>query len=289
MRISPLICVFLLGMTMEKPAYRIFDVQGQATEYEQMLAQAKEADVVLFGELHNNPICHWLELELTRDLYAAKKDQLQIGAEMFEADNQLILNEYLQGLITENHLQTEAKVWDNYKTDYKPIVEFAKANSIPFTASNIPRRYASLVSKKGLDALKSLPKEAKQYIAPLPIEFDISLPAYSNMVKMMGGAHGSSSEMKPEYFAQAQAVKDATMAHFMLENLKSGQTMIHFNGAYHSDNFESIVWYLKKEKPKLKILTISSVEQENVAALDKENLKKADFILVVPQSMTKTY
>ncbi|MDX2306555.1 MAG: ChaN family lipoprotein [Microscillaceae bacterium] len=280
----------LSSFFMEKPAYRIFDQQGKASDYEKLLAEAQQADVVLFGELHNNPICHWLQLELTRDLYNFKKSDLVLGAEMYESDNQLILNEYLSDLITEKHLQSEAKIWDNYQTDYKPVLDFAKKNAIPFIATNIPRRYASVVSKKGLDALSVLPKEAKQYIAPLPIEFDVSLPAYANMVKMMGGAHGGSmGDMKPEYFAQAQAIKDATMAHFILENLKSGQTLVHFNGSYHSDNFESIVWYLKKQKPKLKIMTISSVEQESIENLAQENQNKADFILTIPQSMTKTY
>lgn len=270
----------------DKPAYKIFDKEGKASSYEMMLEEAKNADIILFGELHNNPICHWLQLELTQDLFTTKKDKLSLGAEMFEADNQIILNEYLADIITEKHLSDEAKLWNNYATDYRPLVEFAKKNKLNFVATNIPRRYASLVAKQGLESLENLAPEAKNWMAPLPIQVDMEMPAYANMLKMMG-SHGG--DAKAANFAKAQAIKDATMAHFILKYFQKGQTFIHFNGSYHSDNFESIVWYLKKQNPKLKILTISTVEQASLEKLATENQQKGNFILTINENMTKTY
>jgi len=198
------------------------------------------------------------------------------------------LDEYQKAWIKESHFLKEAKLWDNYKTDYKPIVELAISQKVPFIASNIPRRYASIVAREGLEGLNKLSPEAKKWIAPLPISFDATLPAYAEMVKM--AAHGQmGGGAKAEYFAQAQAIKDATMAHFILKNWQKSKIFLHFNGAYHSDNYESIVWYLKKQNPNLKILTISTVEQENIEALNKENTNKADFIVATPQDITKTY
>jgi hypothetical protein len=138
--------------------------------------------------------------------------------------------------------------------------------------------------------LEKLPAEAKVFIAPTPIKVDLTLPAYASMVKMMSGdaPHGS-PQMKPEFFAQAQASKDATMAHFILKNWQAGKCFLHFNGTFHSDNFESIVWYIKQAKPDLKILTIASVEQSDVKMLQKEHLNKGNFILAMPESMTKTH
>jgi uncharacterized iron-regulated protein len=100
----------------------------------------------------------------------------------------------------------------------------------------------------------------------------------------MGGPGGHVTENLPK----AQAVKDATMAHFIVQNLSKDKTLIHFNGTFHSDNFEGIVWYLNKYKPGLKIVTIASVEQDTIADVKDENKEKADFILVLPTSMTKT-
>ncbi len=100
---------------------------------------------------------------------------------------------------------------------------------------------------------------------------------------------GDSSMHVSPNIPKAQAIKDATMAYYILQNWKKGKVFIHYNGSYHSDHFEGIVWYLRQSKPDLRILTISSVEQDDPDTLAKENLDLADFILVIPSSMTKTY
>jgi uncharacterized iron-regulated protein len=237
---------FLLAFTSDKPAYQMFTQKGKTITYTQALKEIQQADIILFGELHNNPITHWLELQLTKDLFALKKDKLVLGAEMLEADNQLIVNEYIQGKIAARHLENEAKLWDNYATDYKPLLDFALAHRLPFAATNIPRRYASMVARSGLAALDSLPVEARNWMAPLPILVDLNLPGYKQMMGMGGSGSGHGSEMNASNIARAQAVKDATMAHFILQHWQPGNTFLHFNGSYHSDRFEGIVWYLNQ-------------------------------------------
>jgi uncharacterized iron-regulated protein len=280
-----LLCTALLAQ--DKPAYKIFTREGKAIDYRKMINELAEADVILFGEIHDNAIDHWLELEVTKDLWAKRGDDLVLGMEMFEADDQLVLTEYLQGLIEEKHLLSEAKVWENYKTDYKPLVEFAREKKLQVIATNIPRRYANLVYKKGLEALNTLPEEAKRWMAPLPIQVDMTLPGYKDMITM--NVHGSSSSNNPggENMAKAQAVKDATMAYFIQENWS--RMFLHFNGTYHSKNKEGIYWYLKRDNPKLKIMTIHSVEQDTTDKLDDIHLGQADFVICIPKDMTKTY
>ncbi len=267
----------------EKPAYIIYDKEGKKVEYEKILKKAKKADVILFGELHDNPIAHWLELEFTKDLFQQSKGKVILGAEMFESDNQLLLNEYLSGAIRQKNFEDEVRLWPNYKTDYKPLLEFAKENNTGFVATNIPRRYASMVFHKGLNSLASLSDEAKRFLPPLPIEVDLELPGYKALLDMSGDGHGGVN------FPHAQAVKDATMGHFISKNLLKGGHFIHFNGAYHSDNFEGIAWYIQQEKPKTKIMAISVVTQEDISTISEENQGKADFIICVPESMTRTY
>ncbi|MHC1776180.1 MAG: ChaN family lipoprotein [Lentimicrobium sp.] len=276
--------ISLHSVSQDMPAYRLYNVKGKTVDYDKLVKEASEADIVLFGEQHNNPICHWLQIELTKSLYQLKKKNLVMGAEMFEADNALIISEYLSGKIKDKNFEAEARLWPNYKTDYKPLLMFARDSNLVFVATNIPRRYASLVNREGFEALELLDAEAKRYIAPLPIAYDPELPGYKGMLEMMGGSGNHATDNLP----RAQAVKDATMAYFIAGNSGDGRTFIHFHGTYHSDNFEGIVWYLKNLKPDLKILTISSCEQDNVDKLDEENEKKADFILVIPASMTKT-
>ena len=121
-------------------------------------------------------------------------------------------------------------------------------------------------------------------MAPLPVVYDSTLACYAGMAKMMGDAPAHVTMN----IARAQAMKDATMAHFILKNFKKGQTFLHFNGTYHSDRFQSIVWYLKQADPSLKIVTISSVEQSDMDELKKESEGLGSYILVIPDSMSKT-
>ncbi len=276
--------VSLFAFKADKPAYRLYTQDGKAVKYEKMITALQSADIVFYGELHNNPIAHWLEYEITKDLYAAKQKNLVLGAEMFESDNQLIIDEYFKGYIKQSHFEKELRLWPNYKTDYKPLLEFAKTNGLRFVATNIPRRYAAFVNAKGLDSLAILTAEAKSYIAPLPIPYDGDLPAYKNILEMMKDMPHANPNLP-----KAQAVKDATMAHFILKNWKAGKLFLHYNGSYHSDDFQSIIWYLKQANPNLNILSISSVEQDDVEALESDYLNKANYIVAIPSDMTKTY
>lgn len=277
--------VLLVAMKPDKPAYQLFDHKGKKANYKDLLKAASNTDIVFFGELHNNPICHWLQFELTRDLHLVKPDQIVMGAEMFESDNQLVLNEYLSGKVRERNFEQEARLWNNYKTDYKPLVKYALDNNIPFIATNVPRRYAAIVNRDGFEGLETLSPEALQLIAPLPIPYDPELKGYKDMVDMMAGAGGHATSN----IAKAQALKDATMAHFILQNRQPGQLFIHYNGTYHTNNFEGIVWYIRQYNPEVKMLTIATVEQDSVKNLEDENMGLADFILCVPSTMTKTY
>src|SRR5688572_18154613 len=271
--------------SQDKPAYRIFTIDGKPTQYEQMLKSSGKRDAIFIGELHDNALVHWLELQMLQDVYNLQP-ALTLGMEMFEADDQIILDEYLSGLIEERHLLYEAKIWDNYKTDYRPLVEFAKAKKLKVIATNIPRRYANLVYRRGLKSLDTLSQQSKSYMAPLPITVDLQLPGYKNLLNGNSMQHSTGS---PENMAVSQATKDATMAYFISLNKDRKNTILHINGAYHSQNKEGILWYLKKWKPELTVITIQFVEQTQVENLDKENIGKADFIICIPDDMTKTY
>ncbi len=270
----------IISVAQDKKAYQIFDKNGKKSSYEKLLKVGEKAEVILFGEYHDNSVVHWLQLEFTKDL--AEKKDLVLGAEMLEADNQKQLDQYLKGEINQKQLDSSARLWKNYKTDYKPLVDFAKEKKFSFIATNVPRRYASLVFKKDLVALDSLSAQEKSWIAPLPIEFDINLPGYKSMMGMQGGHAG-------EKMPKAQAIKDATMAYFINKNRKEDNIFVHYNGTYHSDNYEGINWYLRKLDAGIKIVTIAMVEQKDISKLEAEHYNKADFILVIDEDVTKTY
>jgi uncharacterized iron-regulated protein len=274
------LCFHNTAEAQSKPAYVLFDAKGRKVSYEKMVKTLQGKDIVLFGEYHNNPIAHWLQLETIKDLHPLRP--LALGAEMFEADNQEALTHYLDGQIDQKGLDTLARLWKNYPTDYAPLVNFAKDKKLHFTATNIPRKFASLVARGGFEALDTLSDTDKRWIAPLPMEYDANLPGYKAMLEMMNG-HGGDN------FPKAQASKDATMAHFILKNYRQGLLYIHFNGAYHSDNYEGILWYLRRSQPNLKYATISTITQADLQRLGSEHKNRADFIICVDEDMTTTY
>ena len=279
-----IIAAVLMSFTYDKPAYKLYNSKGDEVKYADMIEDLSDADFVFIGELHNNPIAHWMEFEITRGIYSLKKEKTILGAEMFEADDQLIINEYLNNDYPAKKFEPEMKLWPNYSTDYKPLLDFAKDNKIEFIATNIPRRYASVTYKNGFEGLDKLSDEAKKYMAPLPIEYDKDLDCYKSMMQMGGmGAHVN------ENLPKSQAMKDATMAYFTNKNWEKGQTFIHYNGSYHSDNYQGIVWYLKKYNKKAKIKTVTTVSQKDLSKLDDDYKKQADYIIVVDENMTTTY
>ncbi|MEZ4906720.1 MAG: ChaN family lipoprotein [Saprospiraceae bacterium] len=288
MKQSLILVVFMLGFLPKnnaQEAYKLYNSKGKEVKFSKMLKELSDADVVFFGELHNNSLCHWMELQVLESLFENNKN-ISVGAEMFEADDQLIVDEYFDGDYKTSNFEKEVKLWDNYKTDYKPLLEFSKDNNLKFVATNVPRRYASMVSSGGLEILDKLSSEAKSYFAPLPIAFDSEVPVYKEMMEMdmgHGGAH-----MNMENFAKAQAIKDATMAYFISENLKSGAPFIHFNGEFHSKLHSGIIWHLNKYKPGLKIVTISTQEADTLD-FDSNYSDQGDFILVIPTDMAKSY
>lgn len=324
-------------------AYQIFDAKGKKVSYAQFLATitkslqqtAPQPAVILFGELHDNPIVHWLQYQTTSDLFRVTPFMV-LGAEMLETDQQAALNEYLMPTDTSAKTPTvvtpmgavmggdpnyekfkkSTKLWPNFYTDYKPLVDFAKEHQMPFIATNIPRKYASLVYRGGFAALDTLPAEKKILFPTMPVPYDSSLGCYAEIFKATGG-HGGQNLPK------SQAVKDATMAWKIYNNLPNihygdqvvevasnsktsprinPMVFIHYNGSYHSDNHESIEWYLQKEHqsaaavqmrssalPPLKIITISARLQDDVTRLETDNMGAGDFIIVTPNNMNRTH
>ncbi len=152
----------------ELQAYQIYSQKGEQVTFSKMIDALSEYDIILFGEYHNNAINHWLQLKTEKALYELIGERLVLGAEMLERDNQKQVNKYLAGEIDSKTLKDSARLWSNFKTDYKPLLDFAKENNLPFIATNVPRRYAKVVSHFGLDSLEKLPKKTNNILLNCP-------------------------------------------------------------------------------------------------------------------------
>lgn len=265
-------------------AYHIYNSDGERTDYASLFNTAEAADIVLFGELHNNPVTHWIRQTLVQDLAADTTRAFAVGLEMFESDQQIILDEFLSGMIMERSFEQQVRLWGNYTTDYRPMVRFLKEKEIPIIATNIPRRYANAVYHNGMEALENAGEKIGDWIAPMPITVDLTLPGYAGILEAAQGHGGDNLPI-------SQAVKDATMAHFTMQYMRKNpeSRFFHLHGTYHSNNYEGIYWYLRYYGAESEIMTVATVETDDLENFDPIEAPKADFLIVIPSSMIKTH
>jgi len=274
---------FVSGQKMS--AYQIYSSKGKKVKFKKLTKSIKEIEYVFFGEYHDNPISHWLQYEVMAIMHSAYSNNLVMSFEMFEQDQQSLMDSLINKVISFKEYEEKARLWPNYKTDYKPLLEFAVENSLNCIASNIPRRYASIMFKYGRDSLNQLSDLEKSWICPLDFEIDSTLSQYISIGEMAVHMEG----MSGQDLMQAQAIKDATMAYFMLKKRREDDVVLHMNGAFHTDFHQGIIWYIQKADPNAEIITISTVAQSDISKLESENLGRADYIICVPETMTSTH
>ena len=64
-------------------------------------------------------------------------------------EDKVFIDKYLNDEMREIEFINNSRPWENYQTDYKPLVEFAKEKDMYVLASNIPRRIANQYTKVG--------------------------------------------------------------------------------------------------------------------------------------------
>lgn len=263
-------------------AFKIYDVFGKATTWKKLLKRAKNSEVVFFGEYHDDPIIHFLQFRMLKEL-ANENRNLALGLEMIEFQDAEVLRAYIEKeLDIQAFLRQSQSLWPNYKTDYKHMVDFCRENNLHAFASNVPRQWASEVYKRGFEFLDTLDSDLKRLLPPLPIPYNPELPGYKTMLKMSHG-HGG------EHLPKAQALRDASMAWNVVQHIREGFKILHLNGTYHTNNYEGIIWYLNQYRPNTTFLTIAMVRQKDISRLQEEHKGLADFIIAVPEDMTRTH
>jgi len=267
--------------------YKIYDTRSkQIITIDKIVTDMADADVLFFGEEHNDSAGHYLENKIFRALHAQYGSQVVLSMEMFEADGQLGLNEYLNGFINEDRFARDVRLWSNYK-DYRPMIEYAKQNKIPVIAANPPRRYVNLVSRRGMRSLDSLSKDAKKFLPPLP--YDTLTGRYrEKFVDIMKGGPGGDN---PNVY-YSQSLWDAGMGYNIYKYLKENKhkKIFHCVGGFHTEEKLGTAAQLQMRNKKLKILNIASFSDASFNSPEWEKfIYKGDYIILTNPDLKKTF
>jgi uncharacterized iron-regulated protein len=272
---------------------RVYDSnEKRYGDFESMLLELSRADVVFVGEQHDDPATHRLERAILEGL-ARRRGDILVALEMFERDVQTSLDDYLAGRVSEEDFLHNSRPWPGYLSDYRPLVELARLHNWRVIASNVPRRYASQVSKQGMAAIDDVPAaERKLIAAQFQCPFDDYFKRFS---QVMGGHPGPGSEddkqddeqrAMVERFYYAQCIKDETMAESIADQLQTVDNgsqkplVIHFNGTFHSDYHQGAAARINRRVPKSKIKVVTIVPLGDLDAIKPDEYRKrGDYII----------
>ena len=289
------------------PLYKAFDSKGREVKLEEIIDALEAADVLFVGETHDDANGHKVEAELLRraDERYSRADgrgrAVALSLEMFERDVQTVVDEYLAGLISERHFLLSSRPWNNYATDYKPLVEYARARHIPVIAANAPARYVSRVSSQGQGSLASLSKEARGWLPPLP--FAEASPAYAaKFNEVMGGAastppsstqsqaanpHAQANPHGGAHLLEAQTLRDASMAYAISEFLKRGRDslVVQVNGTFHSEGRMGVPEHLARYRKKARAVVVTIIPDTGRAGFDAASMAAlGDFVILTAKN-----
>jgi uncharacterized iron-regulated protein len=255
-------------------------------DFESMLAEVSKADVVFLGEEHDDPGTHRLERAALEGI-GRRRGNVVLAMEMFERDAQPSLNDYLAGKMVETDFLKASRPWPKYVTDYRPMVEFAKAKGWPVIAGNVPRRLASLVGRKGLVGVDSLPATDRAFVAA-----QLNCPRdkyYARFKETMGDMSGHGQKITPQEaeamigrFYDAQCVKDETMGEAIASAREKypDAIVVHVNGSFHSDFTMGTADRAGRRLPGQRIAVVSFVPATDLDAVDGKKIRKqGDYIV----------
>jgi uncharacterized iron-regulated protein len=275
--------------------YRVFDGEGRPATLDQLVEHCKNVNVVFWGEEHNDAVGHALQALFFQKLISRYRStrQVALSLEMFERDTQVVLDEYLSGLITEPQFLNNSRSWANYQ-DYKPLVLLAKDYHLPVIAANAPRRYVNLVARWGRSALNLLSPQAKSWLAPLP--YPAASAAYARrFAALMSGMAGTGIEAHRSHtdghshnvvnsnLIDSQALWDATMADSLTRFLKVNKRslILHINGKFHSDHRLGTVEQLLAYSRRAKACVVTAISSSGFPDFEPQTqLKSGDFVIL---------
>lgn len=235
--------------------YQFASPQGEALSLNALPQELLDADVILIGEWHTHSAIHRFQTDFLKARQNAGSN-IALSMEQFTREHQDTLNQYLNGEIGEQVLISKAAAWPNYESDYRALVEFAKANDLDVIAANAPKPFVQCIGRKGLPYLEQLSSEQRDWVAT---KVNIGDSPYKE--KFMASMHHGTPEQTEKQFA-AQVTWDETMAESIVDYLATNpdKQVIHVAGKFHTEGGLGTAASISRRNPDLKVAIITPVE-----------------------------
>jgi uncharacterized iron-regulated protein len=287
--------VTVAPMPMQSSAFRVHESSAnRSVSFNDLISTAAKADIVFFGEQHDDPETHFAEFALLEGI-GRVRPRVVVSLEMFERDVQPLVDDYLADRISEAEFLAKSRPWDRYATDYRGLVQLARARGWPVIASNIPRPLASAIGRKGLAALDTLTPAQRTWAAS-----QLSCPKdkyYENFAETMKGHGGPSTAADSaaartitDRFYEAQCAKDETMGESIARALAAspGAIVVHYNGSFHSDFGLGTAERAKRRAANAKTVVITAVPVGSPASASAtEHTTRADYVIFTKRPPAK--
>ncbi len=269
--------------------YRVFHGDGSPATLDDILNAAQNASVTFLGESHDDAVAHYLEAEILKRVAGPR---WALSLEMFDRDIQGVVDEYLHDFIGEKDLISNGRAWSNYRTDYAPLVEIAKAHRMPVIAANAPRRYVDLVGRKGQGALLALGPDAKRALPPLPYAppSEAYRERFERVMRNDGETNAPKHESKtPSNHAvsdnamEAQSLWDAAMADSIAQYLNQhpGEHILQLNGDFHTEYRQGILERLERYRAATASVVVTILRDKSFPLWNNKTMQGAgDFVIV---------
>jgi uncharacterized iron-regulated protein len=239
-------------------AGRIWDMHSHSfIDEATLLARTNKADVVLLGEIHDNPLQHELQQKLLKTRIDATVRPALMPALMMEqldAESQPALDQALAGSNRDEVLNSVTSLikFSDWQA-YQPFLAIAVDNKLPVIAANTPNRKLQPVIWSGYAAYDA--GELKR----LAVEQVWSESRQNYLETHMGGAHcGKLRDELRGGLARSQRLRDALMVDSAVSSIDRGVVAI--VGSSHARRDIGLPLYFAARAPSARLLSLAFIE-----------------------------
>lgn len=267
---------------------------GELISPRDLVKRLAGAGMVILGESHTSMGFHAAQLRIIEELQKSGRKVL-IGLEMYPYTEQVHLDNWAKGLLTEKgfvELSRWYNNWGYHWNYYRDIFLFSEDHGIRMFALNAPREVVSAVRKKGFQNLT--PEEA----AHIPTKIDTASEEHFTLFKAFfegsEGMHSSMDEAQWRAMFAAQCTWDATMAYNAVRVLKEhgaeGAIIVVLIGSGHvayglGMQRQAAQWYQGRAASIIPIMIVD----EKKRPIETVRASYADFVWGLPPEKDPLY